>query len=143
MQLSDQLPQSNNVINSEIKMDYSNSLSDIFSHLWVILVALANALCVCTKVIFSLFLTTGTAKVTTTLSNSTVTMATDKLPHQAGMTVSAVAAVASSLFTAAATQSIHLPQANQLAQNTASNTPVNNPNASPRPSILRKRTNEG
>ena len=67
-----------------------------------------------------------------------VTMATDKSIQQAA---NAVSAVASSLFTA--TQSLHASQIGQAAQNTASNTPVSNPNASPRPSILRKRTNEG
>ncbi|XP_045201514.2 histone deacetylase complex subunit SAP130-like isoform X2 [Mercenaria mercenaria] len=86
--------------------------------------------------------TDGASKVSTALSNSMVTMAAEKTPHQAGMSVSAVAAVASSLFTAA-TQNLHVPQIGQPAPNAASNTPVSNPNASPRPSILRKRTNEG
>ncbi|XP_060558015.1 histone deacetylase complex subunit SAP130-A-like isoform X2 [Ruditapes philippinarum] len=82
--------------------------------------------------------TDGAAKVTAALTNSMVTMAADKTVQQAA---NAVSAVASSLFTA--TQNLHAPQIGQAAPITASNTPVSNPNASPRPSILRKRTNEG
>ncbi|XP_052784842.1 histone deacetylase complex subunit SAP130-A-like isoform X2 [Mya arenaria] len=77
--------------------------------------------------------------------------------------IGAMAAVASSLFTAAQqlghTSASHMPQhmaqsvgshmghttqVGQILQQTGpSSTPITNPNASPRPSILRKRTNEG
>lgn len=63
-------------------------------------------------------------------------------PVTTAMSVAAVAAAASSLYTAT-TQTPHGPQIGQAAPNTPSSTPVNNPSASPRPSILRKRTNEG
>lgn len=59
-----------------------------------------------------------------------------------GNSIATVAAVASSLYTATSLPQT-VPQIAQQAPNTPSSTPVNNPSASPRPSILRKRTNEG
>lgn len=77
------------------------------------------------------------------LTNTSVNSgAVEKSSHSANISVNTVAAVASGLFTAS-TQGVQVPQLGHTGSNTSSSTPVNNPNASPRPSILRKRTNEG
>ncbi|KAL4220123.1 hypothetical protein ACF0H5_020534 [Mactra antiquata] len=83
-------------------------------------------------------------KSNTLLSNTSATSTViDKLTsHSANISVNTVAPVASGLFTATS-QGIQVPQIGHTGSNTPSNVPINNPNASPRPSILRKRTNDG
>ena len=89
------------------------------------------------------FFSGGSTGISTSISD-TINSTFSALPINSlsGNSIATVAAVASSLYTATSLPHT-VPQIGQQAPNTPSSTPVNNPSASPRPSILRKRTNEG